>query len=448
MPMGTYPLHPALSSRLERLPEQVDVVIAGSGIMGCATAWQLAGLGLSVLVLDKAGLASQQSTRAWGFVRQQARNPAEVPLMMAAIPLWERLEEELQLPLEWRQGGCLYLAETPEQQHKYEDWLKVAANFGLGTRLLGRAEVAQLMPALSDPALGALYTANDGQAEPRRVAPGYALRAMERGAVFVEGCGVTGIDRAAGAICGVQTERGYVKTRQLLVCAGASSWRLVQSLGLTLPQQAVRCTVSRTSPGPDVGAQSFIGHGIGFRQRADGSLNLADETQADIDLNLDYLRGARHYLPHLPEHRAGFSFKLNGALFHDLCQRLPGSERSVNGPVLGERDPQVKANTARVFQAQTNLARAFPALRDVKVVESWAGLIDVLPDGIPVLDAPPEVPGLLIATGFCGHGFAMGPIVGQLMSQWLHKGEPGMDLHAFRLRRFADGTAGKPYSLF
>lgn len=448
MPMGTYPLHPALSSRVECLPEQVDVVIAGSGIMGCATAWQLAGLGLSVLVLDKAGLASQQSTRAWGFVRQQARDPAEVPLMMAAIPLWEQLEKELQLPLEWRQGGCLYLAETPEQQHKYEDWLKVAANFGLGTRLLGRAEVAQRMPALSDPALGALYTANDGQAEPRRVAPGYALRAIERGALFVEGCGVTGIDRAAGAVCGVQTERGYVKTRQLLVCAGASSWRLVQSLGLELPQQAVRCTVSRTSPGPDVGAQSFIGHGIGFRQRADGSINLADETQADIDLNLDYLRGARHYLPHLPEHRAGFSFKLNGALFHDLRQRLPGSERGVNGAVLGERDPQVKVNTSRVFTAQQNLAKAFPALRDVKVVESWAGLIDVLPDGIPVLDASAQVPGLLIATGFCGHGFAMGPIVGQLMSQWIHKGEPGMDLHAFRLRRFADGTAGKPYSLF
>jgi len=448
MPMGTYPLHPALSSRVERLPEQVDVVIAGSGIMGCATAWQLAGQGLSVLVLDKAGLASQQSTRAWGFVRQQARDPAEVPLMMAAIPLWERLEEALQLPLEWRQGGCLYLAETPEQQQKYEDWLKVAANFGLGTRLLGRVEVAQRIPALNDPALGALYTANDGQAEPRRVAPGYALRAIERGAVFVEGCGVTGIDRAAGAICGVQTERGYVKTRHLLIAAGASSWRLVESLGLELPQQAVRCTVSRTSPGPDVGAQSFIGHGVGFRQRADGSINLADETQADIDLNLDYLRGARHYLPHLPEHRAGFSFKLNGALFHDLRQRLPGSERSVNGPVLGERDPQVKANASRVFQAQTNLAKAFPALRDVKVVESWAGLIDVLPDGIPVLDAPPEVPGLLIATGFCGHGFAMGPIVGQLMSQWIHKGEPGMDLHAFRLRRFTDGTAGKPYSLF
>lgn len=448
MPMGTYPLHPALSSRVERPPEQVDVVIAGSGIMGCATAWYLAGRGMSVLVLDKAGLASQQSTRAWGFVRQQARDPAEVPLMMATIPLWEGLEEQLQLPLEWRQGGCLYLAETAEHQQKYEDWLKIAANFGLGTRLLGRAEVAQLMPGLSDPALGALYTANDGQAEPRRVAPGYALRASERGARFIEGCGVTGIDRAAGAICGVQTERGYVKTRSLLVAAGASSWRLVESLGLELPQQTVRCTVSRTSPGPDVGAQSFIGHQIGFRQRADGSLNIADETQADIDLNLDYLRGAKHYLPHLLENRASFSFNLNGTLLHDLRQRLPRSERSRNGAVLGERDPQAKVNTSRVFATQANLAKAFPALRDVKVVESWAGLIDVLPDGIPVLDAPAEIPGLLIATGFCGHGFAMGPIVGKLMSQWIQEGQPGMDLHAFRLRRFADGTAGRPYSLY
>lgn len=448
MPTGTYPLHPALACADARLPEEVDLVIAGSGIMGCATAWELAERGLRVLVCDKAGLASQQSTRAWGFVRQQARDPAEVPLMMAAIPLWERLEQDLQLPLEWRQGGCLYLAESAQQRARHEAWLKVAAQFGLCTRVLSPAEVKALMPGIADAGLGALYTANDGQAEPRRVAPAYALRARERGAVFVEGCGVSGIDLAAGRICGVQTERGYVKTKHLLVAAGASSWRLLHSIGLELPQQAVRCTVSRTSPGPHVGAQSFIGHGIGIRQRADGSFNLADETQADIDLSLDYLRAAKWYLPHLPENRASFAFKLNGKLLHDLRQRLPGSELRANGPVLGERDPQVAVNQCRVLGAQSNLAKAFPALRDVKVVESWAGLIDVLPDGIPVLDAPSEVPGLLVATGFCGHGFAMGPIVGQLMRQWLLDGQPGLDLHAFRLRRFADGTAGKPYSLF
>ncbi|WP_263146155.1 FAD-binding oxidoreductase [Pseudomonas sp. RIT-PI-AD] len=442
MPQGCYPLYPALASA-EPLPAEVDVVIAGAGIMGCATAYHLRQRGLSVLVCDKAGLASQQSTRAWGFVRQQARDPAEVPLMQAAIPLWQGLETELQAPLEWRQGGCLYLAETDQQMADYHAWLQVAAAHGLDTRLLDAREVAALWPALARPAKGGLFTASDGQAEPRRVAPAYAYRARELGARFAEGCGVQGIDRANGAICGVQTERGYVKTRRLLIAAGASSWRLLALLGLDIPQQGIRCTVSRTSPGPAIGAGCFIGHGIGIRQRADGSFNLADEAQADIDLSLGYLRGASWYLPLLREHHRSFRFRLNGAWLHDLRQRLSGDH-----PALGERDPHVRPEDSRVRAAERALTTAFPALREVRVVESWAGLIDVLPDGIPVLDAAARVPGLLVATGFCGHGFALGPLVGREMARWLDQGQPGLDLSAFRLGRFADGSAGKPYSLF
>ncbi|WP_286978093.1 FAD-binding oxidoreductase [Pseudomonas sp.] len=442
MSHGCYPLHPSLATASE-LPREVDMVIAGSGIMGCATAYYLSKQGLSVLVCDKAGLASQQSTRAWGFVRQQARDPAEVPLMMAAMPLWQNLEHELQLPLEWRQGGCLYLAETEQHLSEYQEWLGVAQQFGLDTRVLSRNEVAEKIPGLADPAKGGLFTASDGQAEPRRVTPGFALRGFEAGVHFAEGCGVTAIDRAAGAICGVQTERGYVKTKRVLIAAGASSWRLLKPLGLEIPQQAIRSTVSRTSPGADIGACSFIGHGIGMRQRADGSINLADEAQADIDLSLSFLRGASWYLPLLPEHHHSFRFRLNGAFLHDLRQRFSG-----NDPAIAERDPHALPQAERIKRAQAALGRAFPQLRGVRVIESWAGFIDVLPDGIPVLDAPSQVPGLLIATGFCGHGFAMGPIVGKLMSQWATSGQSGFDLKAFGCSRFADGTAGKPYSLF
>jgi len=74
-------------------------------------------------------------------------------------------------------------------------------------------------------------------------------------------------------------------------------------------------------------------------------------------------------------------------------------------------------------------------------------LIDVLPDGIPVLDAPSHTKGLLIATGFCGHGFAMGPIVGRLMAEWIDVGQPSLDLTAFRLQRFFDGTMQRPKSM-
>lgn len=442
MSHSNYPLHPALASAAP-LPREVDIVIAGSGIMGCATAYYLRQQGLSVLVCDKAGLASQQSTRAWGFVRQQARDPAEVPLMMASIKLWENLEHELQLPLEWRQQGCMYLAESDEHLRDYHDWLDVAASHGLDTQLLSSREVASKLPALANPAKGGLFTASDGQAEPRRVTPGYALRAFEAGVHFTEGCGVTAVDRAGGAVCGVHTERGYVKTSRVLIAAGASSWRLLAPLGLELPQHALRSTVSRTSPVPDIGGCSFIGHGIGIRQRADGSLNLAEEAEADIDLSLDFLRGAKWYLPLLPEHHRSFRFRLNGAALHDINLRLRGANS-----VLGERDPHARPEPSRIRRAQHALARAFPALHEIRVIESWAGFIDVLPDGIPVLDAPSQIPGLLIATGFCGHGFAMGPIVGQLMAQWATQGKTDLDLSAFRSQRFADGSAGKPYSLF
>jgi glycine/D-amino acid oxidase-like deaminating enzyme len=442
MSFGNYPLHPTLSGN-HPLPESVDIVIAGSGIMGAAAAFYLRQRGLSVLVCDKAGIASQQSTRAWGFVRQQARDPAEVPLMMAAIPLWESLESTLQQPLEWRQGGSLWLANTESQLQDYQNWLNVAHAHGLGTRILTPAEVRERLPALTDPGHGALFTANDGQAEPRRVAPAFALRSAEQGALFVEGCGVTGIDCAGGAVCGVQTERGYVKTRRLLVAAGASTWRLLATQGLDLPQQSVRCTVSRTSAGPQVGAQSFIGHGVGFRQRADGSFNIADEAQADIDLNLGYLRAARWYLPLLPEHHKSFRFRLNGSCLRDMKHRLTGLDA-----VLGERDPHVPPAPDRVSRAEATLRGALPGLANVRVVESWAGQIDVLPDGIPVLDAPTQINGLLVATGFCGHGFALGPIVGQQMAQWADEGRTDINMAAFRLGRFADGTAGKPYSLF
>ncbi len=136
------------------------------------------------VVFDKSRVAGQQSTRAWGFVRQQGREAAEVPLMMAGMRIWEGLERELGTDLEWRQGGCLYLADQEDDWAAYQDWLEVARQHGLDTRTLSRDEVGRHVKGLAAPVLGGLYTASDGQAEPRRVAPAFAARAIEGGARF------------------------------------------------------------------------------------------------------------------------------------------------------------------------------------------------------------------------------------------------------------------------
>jgi glycine/D-amino acid oxidase-like deaminating enzyme len=130
----------------------------------------------------------------------------------------------------------------------------------------------------------------------------------------------------------------------------------------------------------------------------------------------------------------------------DLRERLPGGVPD-GERVLYPRDPHPQPNAGHAPRALKKLRALFPALKDAQVVESWAGLIDVLPDGIPVIDAPPQVPGLTIATGFCGHGFAMGPIVGKLLDDLNDGGAASLDLSAFRLQRFFDGTMQRPRSM-
>ena len=116
--------------------EKTVVAIIGSGIVGTAAAYCLAKRGVAVIVCEKGEVAAEQSSRAWGFVRQQGRDPAEVPLMVEGIRVWQGLERELDADLEGLQAGNLVTAEGPEQLASYEGWLSAAREFGLDSRIL------------------------------------------------------------------------------------------------------------------------------------------------------------------------------------------------------------------------------------------------------------------------------------------------------------------------
>lgn len=429
-------------------PKHADVVIVGAGIMGCAAAYYLAKQGVKAVVLDKSRIAGQQSTRAWGFVRQQGRDPSEMPLAMASNRLWLGLQEELQADLGWRQGGCLYIGHDAAQMARYEACLETSRQHGVDTRLLSADEVRAEVPGFEAPQIGGLFTPSDGQAEPRLVAPAFARRATELGARFIEGCGLTGIDVAGGKVIAARTECGEIRTGHIICAAGAASWRVLRSLGIALPQHQVRGTVARTSSGPSVGAVAAIGGGIGWRQRSDGSFNLANDARVDVDVTLGHLRALEWYMGPLLQHFRSFNFKLNGTFLDDVRQRLPRSETRVNGHLVGVRDPLLAANDADINACLARLKKAIPAQQNVQIVERWAGGIDVLPDGIPVLDAPATPSGLMVATGFCGHGFALGPMVGKTLADWFVTGQPPMNLHDLRLSRYAEGDVKPPHSLF
>jgi glycine/D-amino acid oxidase-like deaminating enzyme len=430
---------PVLSTfNQQPMPTEADAVVIGAGIQGCAAAYYLAKRGAKVVVLEKARIAGQQSGRAWGFVRAMDRDPAETPLMLACLKLWQGLEAELGADLEWRQEGNLFLATDETELARYEIGAARDRVHGVDTKVISGKEISAMIPGLVAPGPGGLWGPKEGQAEPRKVSPAFARKATELGALFFEGCGAIGLDREGGAITAVVSEAGIIRSKIAIIAAGASSFRVLRGLGLFLPQQIARFTCSRTNALPPLTNIAFYGNHIGFRQRSDGTLNLADELKVDVDITLDRLRALKWFLPSLWDNRHATSFKVNSVTARDLLHRLPG-RAEVLQPWIHDRDPIVPPNMLRVRSAVANLARLFPAATGVQAVESWAGNVDLMPDGIPVLGPVAEIPGLLLATGLTGHGFGMGPIVGKLVSEMALDGKPSLDLHAFRFSRFAEG---------
>ena len=164
------------------MEREADVVIIGGGIMGAAAAYYLARRGMRPLVLERGDVAGQQSGRNWGFIRQQGRDPVEVPLMVEANRIWRGLEAELGTRVDWVQGGNLALAATEERMGLFEQWLAVARQSGLDTRLLRGRDLEAVVPGMHGRWAGAMYTASDGHAEPVTATQAIADAAIAHGA--------------------------------------------------------------------------------------------------------------------------------------------------------------------------------------------------------------------------------------------------------------------------
>ena len=410
---------------------------------GCATAYYLARRGVRVVVVERGAVCGEQSRKNWGFVRQQGRDPSEVPLMMEGNRIWRGLERELQTDIEWVQGGNLALAADPARMALFEEWLTVARQFGLDTRLLGIRDLSGVVPGLAGKWAGGMHTPSDGHADPGKSTDALARAAAAHGATIHLGCAALAVDTRDGAVSAVVTERGEIRTPWVVCAAGAWSSRLARTLGVSLPQRWVRGTVARTTPAPSVTACAVWGPRVAFRQRKDGSFNVAAGGALDHDVTLDSLRQIRFFLPNFWRNKTLFRFHVGRPLWGSLMAAVPGSAARRH-PLIWDRELDPRPNPAKVGRGLAELQRVLPSLPRLGVAESWAGYIDATPDLTPVLGPVPGLRGFVLATGFSGHGFAMGPVAGRLVSELIVDGKTSLDISAFRFSRFAEGAIGKP----
>ncbi|WP_062562063.1 NAD(P)/FAD-dependent oxidoreductase [Paracoccus aminovorans] len=420
-------------------PDSADAVIIGGGIAGVMTALYLARAGQRVVLCEKGRIAGEQSSRNWGWVRQQGRDPAELPIMIESLRLWDSLNQQLREAVGLHRTGTTYLANTPADLDNFESWLPHARQHGLDTRMMTRAELDALLPNAAG-WLGALHTASDARAEPWTAVPAIAALAASEGASLHEDCAVRGIETAAGRVSGVVTEHGPVAAPLVLLAGGAWSGLFAGNAGLRLPQLSVRATVAATGPMPEFFPGNAADSGFAFRRRADGGYTLAQGIGHDFWTGPAAFRNLVAYLPQIRRDLRHTRLQLAAPSGYPDGWATPrrwALDRETPFERMRVLDPA--PNLGRIARLSDDFAAAFPALGRPVIARAWAGMIDVLPDQVPVLDESP-VPGLFVATGLSSHGFGIGPGVGRVMADLMTGRPAGHDLTRFRYGRFGDGS--------
>ncbi len=416
-------------------------MIVGGGVIGVSTAWYLRERGLSVLVLDKGRIAGEQSSRNWGWVRTTWRDPDEVPIARDSIDCWEQLARELGDGIGFRRAGILGVTESDATLAEWEEWLPVARDNGLDTRLLSADEAADVVRGARGNWRGGLLTPGDARCEPFTAVRTLARGLQARGGLVREACAVRTLETAAGNVCEVHTEDGPVRTPAVVCAAGAWSNRFLGNLGIDLPQLSVRATVARTGPVASAWDGAAAIGDLYIRRREDGGYTVTSEIT-------EHLLGPgsfRYYRPFGPARSEGGETKI--AIGADPTQAPLFRPRWAGDQVSPFEQHRVLDPEPAPFvldEIRRLLRERLPDVADTPFAQTWAGMIDATPDVVPVMDAVPARPGLFVATGFSGHGFGIGPGAGRVMARLVTGEEPGYDPRRFRFTRFSDGSRIRP----
>lgn len=421
------------------LPEKTQVVVIGGGIVGVCTALYLAEKGIPVVLCEKGRIAGEQSSRNWGWIRKAGRDNRELQLMIESAVLWNELAPRLGEDIGYGIRGTTYLAANETELARHETWLTENSDFAHGSTLLSPQQTDDLLKRNDRQFAGALHTPSDATAEPALAVPAMARYAERLGATILEGCAVRSIERSAGKVRAVVTERGEIACQTVVLAGGVWSRTFLENLGLSLPQLAVKSSVMRTTPGPEVIAGAVGATNASLRRRADGGYTIARSGAAEFQLVPAAFRHFTNFLPILADRWRIMKIRLSGDFFGPLGRQRWQADEVTPFEQVRVMDPVPDRQLLNRVLAGAKALH--PRLDGVEIAETWGGLIDVLPDEIPVVDEPPGWSGLVIATGLSGHGFGIGPGVAKLVVQHIEGETPLVDMRPFAFSRFSKKAA-------
>lgn len=375
-----------------QLPTSASVVVIGGGVIGVSIAFHLAEAGVrDVLVIERDALGAGSTVKAAGGVRAQFSDELNVRLAARSLELLGCFGQRPGQEIDLHRVGYLWLLDDTGDVDTFAEAVTMQNRLGVPSRMLDVDEALALSPSVrGDGLLAAAFSPDDGHCTPESVVLGYASAARRLGASLVTGCAVTDLEVSGGQVHTVVTDRGEVAADTVVCAAGAWSAGVGAMIGVDLPVVPLRRQVLVTAPVADLPAE------LPFT--------------IDFSSSLYFHREGRGLLVGMsdPDEQPGF--------------------------LLGRSD----AWLPRLARA---VERRAPGLLDAGLAGGWAGLYEVTPDANALVGEAPDVSRFLYATGFSGHGFLMGPAIGEVVRDLVLGVAPFVDVAPLDARRF---TTGQP----
>ncbi|MFK7891313.1 MAG: NAD(P)/FAD-dependent oxidoreductase [Granulosicoccus sp.] len=384
---------------MTKVSESSDVVIVGAGITGLSSAVSLAEQGARVTVVDRYQPASMASGWTLAGVRQSGRDPAELFLAQRAVTLWQTLAEKLGAPTGYQQTGNVRLARTEAEAIIIEQLVEQQQAAGLEITLLKPSEIQQRIPALANTLHCASLCLSDGQADPLLTSLAYRQAAEHLGVRFQLQTAVNKVHTRAGRFQSLACSTGELSADHCILATGIQTNELLDTLNVSIPLQWARVTVMLSEPQPPM-LKPVIGVAnadLAVRQQSDGCLRMT-----------------------------------SGAQYTDATL------------TENEGNPHVPISRDVVKETLNRIANVLPAVTDVTLAKSWGGLLDMTPDALPVIDQVSGIDKLTVVAGFSGHGFGIGPAVGEAVAELVLHNTRNQGIAGFTIDRFTQTVQPAP----
>ena len=371
--------------------QSADVLIIGGGLMGASAAFFLRRRGVSVILLERGLVGQQASGTNFGNARRQARFLPQLPLANRAHDIWRQLPQLIDDDLEFVQPGHIRVAYTEEQVGVLEKYARGARDYGLDLQMIYGEEMRARYPFLGKEVKAASLSPEDGHANPRLAAPAFARAAIRLGARIFENTEVTELAKEGGEFRAACSDGRVFRAPSMLVASGAWGNAMSAQFGERVPMEARGPQLGVTEPMP-----YRILPGVGV------ATPLLEETL--------YLRQIKR-----------------GNIIFGGCGRGPAHTDTRRAYVLPEH----------ILTQFRQLTRLVPSVARLSIIRTWSGIEGYLPDSLPIMGPSAKVAGLYYAFGFSGHGFQIGPGVGDVMAELIATGSTSTPIDPFLVKRFA-----------